>query len=197
LGRFGGRGLEPTLRGQSQGRINVLLDGSYVNGGCPNRMDPPTSFAAVNSYERIVVLKGVQTLRYGGGGSGGTLLFERENEPSVQGFSGGLRAGASNNGLDSDLAADLAWSSDRVYLRLNMEDRSAQNYEDGDGNAVRSAFTEQSAYLAGGLKFRTQDRLEVALERTETNDALFPGAGMDAPMDQSDQLRMRYDGYDL
>jgi iron complex outermembrane receptor protein len=197
LGRFGGRGLEPTLRGQSQGRVNVLLDGAYVHGGCPNRMDPPTSFASVNTYERIIVLKGVQTLRYGGGGSGGTLLFERENEPTRDGFSGGLRAGASSNGLRSDIALEMAWAGEAGYLRANLEQRDADSYEDGDGNEVRSAFEEDSFYIAGGLRLRDQDRLELALEKTRTDDALFPGAGMDAPMDESEQYRLRYQGYDL
>lgn len=197
LGRFGGRGLEPVLRGQSQGRINVLLDGAYVHGGCPNRMDPPTSFAAVNSYERIVVLKGVQTLQYGGGGSGGTLLFERDNEPSQEGITGSLRAGSSSNGMTSDMALDVAWSGERTYLRMNMEDRSADSYKDGDGETVRSAYDEQSIYLAAGLRLRYQDRLELAYEHTRTDDALFPGAGMDAPMDESDQFRLRYQGYDI
>jgi iron complex outermembrane receptor protein len=197
LGRFGGRGLEPTLRGQSQGRINVLLDGAYIHGGCPNRMDPPTSFASVNTFERIVVLKGVQTLRYGGGGSGGTLLFERENEPARDGFSGGLRAGSSSNGLRTDLALEMAWSGEPGYLRMNIEDRDADSYEDGDGDTVRSAFEESSLYLAGGLRLRDRDRLELALESTRTDDALYPGAGMDAPMDESEQYRLRYQGYDL
>ncbi|WP_052094581.1 TonB-dependent copper receptor [Pseudohaliea rubra] len=197
LGRFGGRGLEPTLRGQSQGRINVLLDGAYLHGGCPNRMDPPTSFASVNTFERITVLKGVQTLRYGGGGSGGTLLFERENEPDRDGFSGGLRAGTTSNGLERDIAAELAWAGKPGYLRLNIEDRSADNYRDGGGDAVRSAYAEDSVYLAGGLRLRDRDRLELAVERTETTDALFPGAGMDAPEDTSDQYRLRYRGYNL
>jgi iron complex outermembrane receptor protein len=174
LGRFGGRGLEPTLRGQSQGRINVLLDGAYIHGGCPNRMDPPTSFASVNTFERIVVLKGVQTLRYGGGGSGGTLLFERENEPARDGFSGGLRAGSSSNGLRTDLALEMAWSGEPGYLRMNIEDRDADSYEDGDGDTVRSAFEESSLYLAGGLRLRDRDRLELALESTRTDDALLP-----------------------
>ena len=43
LSRMGGHGLEPFVRGQSQGDLTVLLDGATVHGGCPNRMDPATS----------------------------------------------------------------------------------------------------------------------------------------------------------
>ena len=83
ISRFGGRGLEPVIRGQSQTRLNVLLDGAYIHGGCPNRMDPPTSWAALETYENVTVLKGVQSLAYGGGGSGGTVLFERDTREPV------------------------------------------------------------------------------------------------------------------
>ena len=35
---MGGHGTDVSIRGQSQTRINVLLDGAYVHGGCPNRI---------------------------------------------------------------------------------------------------------------------------------------------------------------
>src|SRR6056297_4086904 len=38
LSRMGVRGLEPVIRGQSQERVDVLLDGIRVEGACPNRM---------------------------------------------------------------------------------------------------------------------------------------------------------------
>lgn len=46
LGRMGGHGLEPYVRGLSQGDLTVLLDGATVHGGCPNRMDPASSYSA-------------------------------------------------------------------------------------------------------------------------------------------------------
>ncbi len=55
-GRFGGHGIEPIIRGQSQNRLNILLDGAYIHGGCPNRMDPPTAYAAIESYDTIKVI---------------------------------------------------------------------------------------------------------------------------------------------
>ena len=73
--RMGGRGIDPIIRGQNSNRLNILLDGAYVYGGCPNRMDPPTAYTSLNSYDRITVIKGSQTVIYGGGGPGGTVLF--------------------------------------------------------------------------------------------------------------------------
>ncbi len=41
--RMGGRALDPVIRGQKETQLNILLDGGYIHGGCPNRMDPPTA----------------------------------------------------------------------------------------------------------------------------------------------------------
>ena len=65
--RMGGHGIDPTIRGQSQTQLNILLDGAYVHGGCPNRMDPSTAYSPIESYDHITVMKGSQTVRYGSG----------------------------------------------------------------------------------------------------------------------------------
>ena len=58
-GRMGGHGLEPVIRGQSQGQLNIRTDGGLVMGACPNRMDPPTSFTVAAAVDRVTVVKGV------------------------------------------------------------------------------------------------------------------------------------------
>lgn len=48
------------LRGQGETRVNILLDGAYVHGGCPNRMDPATSYAPLTSYDKETLIRGNQ-----------------------------------------------------------------------------------------------------------------------------------------
>ena len=193
LGRMGGHGLEPAIRGLSQSNLNVLLDGAYIHGGCPNRMDPQTSFAAAESYDEVVVIRGVQTLRYGGGGTGGTVLYQRH--APVLGDTLGWRVDASLGGgsfLDGpDGSLDLSVGTDRWSLRLLGSVRDQGNYEDGDGREVRSAFSSAAATVLFGWSFTDVARLEASFERTSTDDALFAGAGMDAPEDESSIYRVR------
>jgi iron complex outermembrane receptor protein len=41
VARQGGTGGDPVLRGLGGTRLNLLVDGTYLQGGCPMRMDPP------------------------------------------------------------------------------------------------------------------------------------------------------------
>ncbi len=194
MSRFGGRGVEPIVRGQSQTRLNVLLDGAYIHGGCPNRMDPPASWAALETYESVTVLKGVQTLAYGSGGSGGTVLFERDTRALAQekGIHGRVSAMASDNAIESDVLADVVAAGQKVYLRGIGEIKKATNYVDGGGREVRSSYDHQQGGIIMGFT-PTEDRLvEFSYEHNAFSDALYPGASMDSPEEDGDIFRLRY-----
>ena len=48
--RKGGTDGDPVLRGMAGSRLNVLLDGEHILGGCGGRMDPPTAYVFPDSY---------------------------------------------------------------------------------------------------------------------------------------------------
>lgn len=193
--RFGGRGLEPVVRGQSQTQLNVILDGAYVHGGCPNRMDPPASWAALETYERVVVEKGVQTLQHGSGGSGGTVLFDRATHLLTKpdgGLQGKVAVTGMSNGVQHDVSADVTGNNDMAYARVFAQDRTADNYEDGDGEEVRSSYDHRQAGLVLGLTPSEQTLIEYTIERNDFEDALYPGAGMDSPEETGTIHRLKY-----
>lgn len=193
--RFGGRGIEPIIRGQSQTQLNVLLDGAYIHGGCPNRMDPPASYAALETYEKVTVEKGVQSLQHGSGGSGGTVLFERDTRSQIDpedGWSGKVSGTTMSNGVKHDLSADVTKAGQKGYVRVFTQDRDADNYEDGDGKEVRAAYKHQQAGVVLGAT-PTEDRLfEYSYENNDFTDALYPGASMDSPTEKADIHRLKY-----
>lgn len=193
--RMGGHGTDVSIRGLSQTRINVLLDGAYVHGGCPNRMDPPTAYAATGNYEEVTVIRGAQTLEYGGGGSGGTILFERVTErfDGEESARGELDAGYRGNSNTTDLGIDVAAGSEHGFARFIGSHTDAHNYDDGDGDEVRTAYTERGGTLIFGYTPSDAVRAEISFERQETRDLLFPGAGMDSPFADNDTLRLKYD----
>lgn len=194
-GRMGGHGFEPVVRGLGATSLNVRLAGAAIHGGCPNRMDPQSSFAVPGSYDEIVVIRGVQTLRYGPGGSAGSVLYERTAPPfgAESGWRAALEAafGSVLNGPEA--ALDLAVGRDDLWLRVLAGRRAQRDYRDGDGNPVRSAFTSHSAGLVGAWRPTGHSHLEASLETVRTDDALFAGAGMDAPEDAADVARLGFE----
>ena len=193
--RFGGRGLEPIIRGQSQTRINVLLDGAYIHGGCPNRMDPPASWAALETYEKVTVLKGVQSVIYGSGGSGGTVLFERDSRALAEAKGSHARGSVagSSNGVRYDATLDSMFATDKGYVRGFVQLKDMDDYEDGDGNEVRSSYDHKQGGVVMGLTPDENSMIEFTFERNDFADALYPGAGMDSPEEDGNIYRLRYE----
>jgi iron complex outermembrane receptor protein len=193
--RQGGRGIDPIIRGQKNNRLNILLDGAYVYGGCPNRMDPPTAYTSMNSYDSITVIKGSQSVIYGGGGSGGTVLFERrtprfiEDEP----FRAEAAAGYKSNSDTRQYGADVAAGDPDWFLRGIVDYTDANNYEDGDGNTVRSAYTNKEGVVILGYTPNADTRLDLSYEANREEDVLFAGAGMDSPYSDNNTTRLKFE----
>ena len=197
--RMGGHGIDPTIRGLTQTQLNVLLDGAYVHGGCPNRMDPPTSYASATAYEEITVIRGTQTLAYGGGGPGGTVVFSRktpEFEPDhwIQGeFSASWRS----NSNTRSLGGDVSLGGPQGYVRLLTSSTDNGNYEDGNGDELRSSYKEDAGSIIVAWTPKQGQQVELSWDHQKTHDALFPGAGMDSPDATNNTLRLRLSSAEL
>lgn len=193
--RMGGRGIDPTIRGQKQNQLNIILDGAYLYGGCPNRMDPPTTYTAAESYDRVTVIKGNRSVIYGPGGTGGTVLFERER-PLLDAdtpYRGQVSAAYTGNSDTTNLSADLAAGGEQGYVRFVTEKADAGNYEDGNGDEVRSSYETESNALMAGVRLGERTWLEGSYEQVDEEDVLFPGAGMDSPYSDSETWRLKLD----
>ncbi len=192
--RMSQHGVDPIIRGQSATQLNVLLDGGYVHGGCPNRMDPPTSFASMETYDRVIVEKGVQSVQHGMGGSGGTILFERDTaaKAATPGVSGSAGIAASSNGLDYGVHGDVLYSNGKAYVRAFAERKEASNYEDGEGREVPSATEKTAGSLIAGYRISKDSGLEASIEAMRSDDTLYAGADMDAPKDDLNAYRLKY-----
>lgn len=188
--RMGGHGIDPNIRGQSQTQLNVILDDAYLHGGCPNRMDPPTSFANIETYDSVRVIQGVETLQYGTGGTGGTILFER-SLPEM-GTHGRIEAGAGNNGYKQSTTAEVTHRGEQGYVRAFSVNKDGSKYKDGNGNTVNTSFSTEHNGVIAGITPKAGERIEVSAEKIVTHNALFQGSTMDAPYDEMNILRMKY-----
>ncbi|HEY9018321.1 TonB-dependent receptor domain-containing protein [Thiomicrospira sp.] len=194
--RLGGIGLDILVRGQGQSAVNILIDGGKIEGGCPNRMDPPTHYTELSSFDKITVLKGVQSLQYGVGGTAGTVLLEREKPAFDDGqfYNGQIHAATNSNGLSRDIGAEVALGNEQMYLVLQGSNKSADNYKDGNGDEVRSSYQTQQGHIDLGWTPSQDHHVKLSHETSNTQDALYQGAGMDALKSDGSMTRLSYEG---
>ena len=192
--RMSGHGLDPIIRGQKDGRLNVQLDGAYIANACPNRMDPPASFGNLSSYDVVEVERGVHSVIHGAGGSGGSIRLERDTfaRAAEAGVQGTVRAGANSNGLRGETSADVLFSNGQAYGRVIGAFAEGDNYDDGDGNAVPSAFKQRSGTVIAGYRADEHTGFELSWDRNLMDDTRYAGSGMDSIYDHASIYR--FDG---
>lgn len=190
--RKGGTDGDPVLRGMAGSRLNILLDGEQILGGCSQRMDPPTAYVYPGSYDRITVLKGPQSVLYGAGTSAGTVMFERRAERRADtgaGFDGSVMAGSFGR---TDIAADVHGGSPDWYARGIYTNSRADDYKDGNGNSVHSAYARWSANGAIGLTPSEGTRIELSMARSDGH-AAYADRAMDGSRFARDNVGLKAD----
>jgi iron complex outermembrane recepter protein len=190
--RKGGTDGDPVLRGMAGSRLNVLLDGQQILGGCGGRMDPPTAYVYPSAYDSIRVLKGPQTVLYGSGASAGAVLFERGVE----------RVEAADFKLNSALTLGSYGRHDEVIdARVILPSFYAQgvgtrshtdDYSDGGGAAVHSAYTRWSNNLALGWTPGENTLLELSAAKSD-GWAAYADRGMDGTSFARDNVALRFE----
>lgn len=190
--RKGGTDGDPVLRGMAGSRLNILLDGEQILGGCGNRMDPPTAYVFPESYDKITVLKGPQTVLYGPGNSAGTVLFERTikrfDQPGWK-FNGSLAAGSFGR---NDQVADIRAGTPDYYVQGTATRSDANDYQDGSGKSVHSAFTRWSTSGAIGWTPDNDTRLEVTGVHSD-GQAAYADRTMDGVKFARDNVGLKFE----
>ena len=188
--RKGGTDGDPVLRGMAGSRLNILMDGEQILGGCGGRMDPPTAYVFPASYDRITVLKGPQSVLHGPGNSAGTVLFERTTKRAAAGVTanGSLMVGSFGR---NDEVAEARVGSEDAYLRAGVTRSQASDYKDGDGVAVHSAYTRWSSNAAMGWTPDDNSRLELTLAKSD-GKAAYADRGVDGSKFARDNAGLKF-----
>ncbi|MDI3379675.1 TonB-dependent copper receptor [Acinetobacter sp. V89_7] len=184
----GGTNGDVTFRGMFGSRIKMLTDGTENLGACPARMDSPTSYINPESYDRITVIKGPQTVLYATPGSAATVLFEREPEQlsADRPYRGQASVLIGSFGrLDHNIEA--AVGDESKYARLNANRSVAGNYQDGNGKTVQSQWERWSTDLALGWK-PTQDTWLELRGGASDGESAYAGRTMDGTQFRRESL---------
>ncbi|MBA1202979.1 TonB-dependent copper receptor [Pseudomonas capeferrum] len=194
--RSGGTNGDPVLRGMFGSRLNILANGGVMLGACPNRMDAPTSYISPETYDRLTVIKGPQSVIWGPGGSAGTILFEREPE----------RFGELGSRLDAsvlvgsngrfDKVLDTAVGNSQAYARFVGNQSRSDDYDDGRGDDVPSRWDKWNGDATLGWTPDADTLLELTAGKGD-GEARYAGRGMDGSQFKRESLGLRFEKSNL
>ncbi|WP_236179487.1 TonB-dependent copper receptor [Pseudomonas mosselii] len=194
--RAGGTNGDPVLRGMFGSRLNILTNGGMMLGACPGRMDAPTSYISPETYDRLTVIKGPQSVIWGPGGSAGTILFEREPEKFGElgsRVNGSVLAG-SNGRFDKVL--DAAAGNQLGYVRFIGNQSHSDDFEDGNGDTVPSRWDKWNGDVSLGWTPDADTLLELTAGKGD-GEARSAGRGMDGSQFKRESLGLRFEKSNL
>jgi len=190
--RKGGTDGDPVFRGMAASRLNILLDGEQILGGCGGRMDPPTAYIFPDTFEKVTLIKGPQSVLYGSGASAGTVRFERAPiyfaEPGWQANSAITAASFDRYDVFLDAKAGTPFG----YVQGIVTHARSGDYQDGDGKRVHSRYERQSATAILGLTPDIDTRLEFSSVKSDA-EAAYADRGMDGSKFKRENYGLKFE----
>lgn len=190
----GNYGMEPVLRGFKYSQLNVLIDGGvHTTNACPNRMDPAISQVAMEEIEKIEVIKGPFSVRYGQSFGGIINIVNRKPDRyEEKSFNGAFDAGYQSNGGNFYSNIFLQGVNGKFDASLNAGYKDFGNYTSGSGQEIASSFKRTGYALKFGFNPKENQRLQLSWRQSKAEDVLYAGLPMDADMDKSSILSLDY-----
>lgn len=188
--RSGGSNSDPVFRGQFGSRLPLLTNGAHVLGACGGRMDSPSSYISPETFDSLTLVKGPQTVLWGPGTSAGVVRFDRlppEFDQAAARGSASVMAGSHGR---NDQRAELEVGNPQMYARISANRSHSDNYEDGAGQRVHSAYEKWNADVALGW---TPDADTLAELTVGAGDgwAKYATRAMDGSMFRRDSVGLR------
>jgi len=190
--RQGGSNGDPVLRGMFGSRLNVLSNDGTLIGACPSRMDNPLSYIAPETFDRLTIIKGPQTVLWGPGASAGTVRFERDtprfDAPTLNLDASALAASRSRNDQTASVTA-----GDRFgYVRASGNRSESDDYKDGSGTIVPSHWHKWNGDFALGWTPDADTVLELNAGSGNAKTR-YAGRGMDGALFERTSYGLRFE----
>lgn len=184
---------EPVFRAFKYEQLNIQYDGGMkILNACPNRMDPITTHVIPEEIERIEIVKGPFTVRYGQNFGGIVNLVSKTPDPGEETVSGNLESGFESNGNNFTGLGSVLLTRERFDLELNGSYRNYGDYTDGNGTEVPSSFTSTDYSIKLGVNPSQNQRFRLTWRQSFGRDIRHAGLPMDSPYDDSYLLGLDY-----
>ena len=189
----GNYAIDPSFRASQYEQLNIQFDGgTKAVHACPNRLDPITTHVVPEEIERIEVIKGPYTVRYGATFGGVINLVTQKPQSMDNGLHGRVNTGYESNGNSLVSSLSLNQVTEKYDITANAGYRDFGNYEDGDGVEIPSSFRSLDYGLRLGYNINDNQRIQAHWRQSFGRDVLHAGLPMDTEEDNSSILSIDY-----
>lgn len=195
----GGYAMDPVFRSFKYEQLNLIYDGGvYISNACPNRMDPASTQISPAEIDRIELIKGPFSVRYGQ--TMGGLINIITNKPSSSDelkVSGELEGGYEVNGNGITGRGGIAVVNKGYDFSVQGGAISFDDYKNGDGEIVPSAFDSYNYAAKLGINPSANQRVQLSWRQSFGKNIKHASLPMDSPKDNSSIFSVDYGARNL
>ena len=184
-------------RGMYGDRVNVLVNGIYINSGGPNGMDPALSYVPRSQLGALQVVRGIAPVSSGTETLGGTIIAEARRGEFASSDDAKASAEITGGGATVDSSYDVgglgsvATRNHKLDLYGSRENGGNIEYSSGK---IRASRHERNNFGAGyGFRTGAQEFL-VDVRRNETDPTGTPALPMDIVLINTSIVQGEYNG---
>lgn len=165
----------PMIRGLSDDRLRIKVDGMDMIAACPNHMNPPLSYMAPSDVGQMTVFAGITPVSVGGDSIGGSIISESKAPEFTDraSFTGEVGGFSRSNNDASGFNARFTQSSENLYASYSG------SYSKGDNYTAASDFKTVTATGRPGHSLSLDEVGSTAYETQNHNLRLAYKSGDD------------------
>ncbi len=190
----GGYAMDPVFRSFKYEQLNLIFDGGvYVSNACPNRMDPPSTHVAPGDIERIELIRGPYSMRYGP--TMGAVINIITQKPAYSRefhVSGHAEGGYEFNGNGISGRAAVLMTNKNYDLMFDGGLKDYGDYVNGDGQVIPSSFRHYDYAAKFGFAPAKNQRVQINWRQNFARDIDHAALPMDSEFDNSSILSADY-----
>lgn len=190
----GGYAMDPVFRSFKYEQLNLIYDGGvYISNACPNRMDPASTQISPAEIDRIELIKGPYSVRYGQTMGGLiNIITHRPATSDVFKINGELEGGYELNGNGITGRGTINAIGKKYDLSIQGGAITFDDYKNGKGQTVPSSFSTYNYATKIGFNPSLNQRLQLSWRQSFGKDIKHASLPMDSPKDNSSIFSVDY-----
>jgi len=189
-----GFAVEPELRIFKREQVNLMFDGgTKVTQSCANRMDAMTTRISAGEIEKIEIIKGPYSVRFGQ--SLGGIINVITKHPGYSEKSkifGNVNIAYDFNADGLSNGIEIGGSKNKFNFLVNGTYRNFDNYKSANGTEILSAFKAYDYSAKAAYAINKNNRFQISFRHSLAKNVMHAGLPMDALDDDGKLLSLDY-----